>query len=197
MVRKEQRKAYRDTHRVEIKAYNRAYHLAHQEERNAYSRGYSHAYRLAHPEEQMSYHRAYHLAHRQERKAYYLAHPDQVKAYNRKYYLAHREQINAKIRAYAQAHPEGRRARARKRRALQLGVPRQPYKVSEIIARDRGMCGICHRRVAKAEFSIDHILPISLGGADAPHNVQLAHLQCNSRKQNSARFPTQLRLAMS
>lgn len=32
--------------------------------------------------------------------------------------------------------------------------------------------------------SLDHILPLSLGGAHSMANVQLAHLSCNHTKSN-------------
>lgn len=52
---KECRRAYRDSHREEILAYNRAYYEAHREERLACHR----AYREAHLEERCAYSRAY------------------------------------------------------------------------------------------------------------------------------------------
>jgi 5-methylcytosine-specific restriction endonuclease McrA len=33
--------------------------------------------------------------------------------------------------------------------------------------------------------SLDHIVPVSLGGAHVPGNVQLAHLICNNIKADS------------
>jgi 5-methylcytosine-specific restriction endonuclease McrA len=33
--------------------------------------------------------------------------------------------------------------------------------------------------------SIDHVLPIALGGQDTPENVHLAHLGCNVAKGNT------------
>lgn len=57
--------------------------------------------------------------------------------------------------------------------------------------RDGGRCQICrkavditlawpHRKCA----TIDHIVPLSKGGADTYQNTQLAHLSCNSGKSN-------------
>ena len=34
-------------------------------------------------------------------------------------------------------------------------------------------------------LSIDHIIPLSLGGTHEPKNVQVVHLICNSTKSNN------------
>lgn len=61
-----------------------------------------------------------------------------------------------------------------------------------VAGRDKWRCGICGGRVAKGlrhpdpmAGSIDHIVPISIGGDPAdPANLQLAHFRCNWSKQN-------------
>lgn len=65
--------------------------------------------------------------------------------------------------------------------------------------RDKNICAICGKEVDWNDIyetedgrkiclgnypSIDHILPISLGGLHAWDNVQLAHMRCNSLKGN-------------
>ena len=151
-------------------------------------------------EQWKAYHQDYYRDHLEEMKArnraYRLAHLEKLKVQQLVYYLAHLEKLRAYSRVYQHSHPEKYRASEQKRRALERGVAHQPYKMEDIIQRDRGICGLCGKKVAKAERSIDHILPISLGGADAPYNVQLAHLLCNKMKKNSARFPANLRLAL-
>lgn len=59
----------------------------------------------------------------------------------------------------------------------------------EIAARDGWVCGICHHSIdptLKAPHplsqSLDHIRPVSKGGAHVLTNLQLAHFGCNSRK---------------
>lgn len=58
-----------------------------------------------------------------------------------------------------------------------------------IFARDRWRCGICGGKVSRklkhpdpGSASIDHIVPLSLGGTHEPRNVQCAHLGCNASK---------------
>lgn len=88
---------------------------------------------------------------------------------------------------------DGARARhkaaSRLRRAQLANVPSIPYRDADIFARDRWFCLLCGLPIDPAvtypdpmSKSIDHIVPISLGGADAATNVQAAHLVCNMRK---------------
>lgn len=51
-----------------------------------------------------------------------------------------------------------------------------------VIARDGLTCGICGQAVEENDISIDHIIPVSLGGDDVLDNLQVAHRSCNSRK---------------
>lgn len=54
---------------------------------------------------------------------------------------------------------------------------------AEILERDGDLCGLCGGPIDPADYHVDHIVPISLGGADEPNNVQLAHPSCNRRKR--------------
>ena len=48
------------------------------------------------------------------------------------------------------------------------------------------LCGICGKQLPSREAStIDHIMPISLGGTDEISNLQLAHSKCNNVKGNT------------
>ena len=60
---------------------------------------------------------------------------------------------------------------------------------AEVYERDRWVCGICLERVDRRLIwpdpmspSLDHIVPLSRGGAHQLANVQCAHLSCNVRK---------------
>lgn len=77
-----------------------------------------------------------------------------------------------------------------KRRLLLENVKSENYTLEQIFIRDKGMCGLCFDTVLmnaeklKHRPSIDHIIPLSVGGDDTLKNVQLAHFGCNSRKGN-------------
>lgn len=44
------------------------------------------------------------------------------------------------------------------------------------------VCAICGKQMSKDETTIDHIIPLSKGGADIIQNMQLACLACNNAK---------------
>lgn len=84
-----------------------------------------------------------------------------------------------------------RQRKKRAERARKRGVKREPYTLAEIAARDRYRCQIpgCGKRVAMTKAvphlnapTIDHVVPLAVGGDDTRANVQLAHFGCNARK---------------
>jgi hypothetical protein len=61
--------------------------------------------------------------------------------------------------------------------------------IEELYVRDKGMCGICGKRVTHKQFlkgmaNRDHIIPASLGGTNHRTNLRLAHYSCNIRRGN-------------
>ena len=77
----------------------------------------------------------------------------------------------------------------RRRRAMLRGRESDRYTTDQIAGRDGYRCALCKRKVDMSKQfpdprspSIDHVLPLSLGGDDTRANVQLAHLGCNAGK---------------
>ena len=68
-------------------------------------------------------------------------------------------------------------------------------KRDAIYKRDRGVCQICHRRVARKALILDHIIPVSFAGTASEDNLRLVHKRCNSARGNS--IPAQIRLPLS
>lgn len=88
-----------------------------------------------------------------------------------------------------------RRKERAKRRGNNHGLL---YTKSQIVERDGTTCRLCLMAVDMTlahpdplSASVDHVLPLSLGGADAFDNVQLAHLVCNVRKGNRVYAPSE------
>ena len=58
------------------------------------------------------------------------------------------------------------------------------FGLDDIFERDGGVCHLCHKKVPRKRASMDHIIPLSLGGEHSLRNVALAHRSCNSAKNN-------------
>lgn len=93
------------------------------------------------------------------------------------------------MRDYRAANPEVVAAWGRRRRALLAGVPSEPYRLRQVVAKSKGACALCLEPVDLSlrypdprSRSVDHIVPLILGGPDTLANVQLAHLRCNLQK---------------
>ncbi len=178
------------------------------EKRKVYNKAYNKVYRLTHKEYYKAYNKTYCLAHKKYYKARAKAQYQVDKAsgkdrqgveYRRAYYQAHKEHIKNRVKAYHQANPEKRNFLVRKRRMLKKGIYHESYKDSYIFERDGWICGICGLKIDKKlkrpnllSKSIDHIIPLLKGGADAPINLQATNLICNIGK--SAKSGGQLRL---
>jgi 5-methylcytosine-specific restriction endonuclease McrA len=130
----------------------------------------------------------------QRQKAFRAAHPELMRQRDARFRRAYADQIPARLKRWRRAHPgksqeyEARR-RARKRRAGKIEHIDRAY----VYKRDKGLCSLCGRKVRKQDMSLDHILPLSLGGSHCLTNVTLVHLQCNTRKRTRA-LPQQLYL---
>jgi len=86
---------------------------------------------------------------------------------------------------------ESKRASDQRRRAWKLGAETEKFTTAEIFERDGWCCGICSKPVDptlaypdRLSASLDHIVPLSLGGAHTRANTRLAHLWCNVSRGN-------------
>lgn len=71
------------------------------------------------------------------------------------------------------------------------GVEYEPVDRAVVFERDGWTCGICALPVDPADkfpepssATLDHIVPVSRGGAHTLANVQTAHFYCNTAKGN-------------
>lgn len=94
---------------------------------------------------------------------------------------------------YRKKHPEKKSEERHRRRARLHGSKMTPIDISAIYQRDNWVCQICGKRVNPNNKyphplspSLDHIIPLSIGGTHEPRNVQLAHFRCNSLKSDNA-----------
>lgn len=112
---------------------------------------------------------------REYRERRRLADPEgyraQEAAYMREWYRANNEVARA-IVARGQAR---RKARLR-------GVPSESYDRRAIYDQYDGICHLCALPVGLGEYTLDHVVPLALGGPDIAENLRPAHRSCNSSK---------------
>ena len=88
-------------------------------------------------------------------------------------------------RRYRAKHPHKAREWAQNRKNRKLG--RLEYgTIPAIGARQKWKCAICRTGI-KTSYTVDHIVPLKLGGIHAARNIQLLCNSCNCRK--SAKDP--------
>jgi 5-methylcytosine-specific restriction endonuclease McrA len=71
---------------------------------------------------------------------------------------------------------------ANERRARLQGVLWERVDFRDVFAKCEGICGICLKPVGFDEFTVDHIVALSLGGCHLYENLQIAHGKCNTQK---------------
>lgn len=76
-----------------------------------------------------------------------------------------------------------------RRRACKRMARCEPYRRIDIFERDGWRCHICGKKIRCSlphshplGATLDHLIPLANGGADAPDNVAAAHRLCNSIK---------------
>lgn len=97
-----------------------------------------------------------------------------------------------KVGHWRKLYPESAAAYDARRRALVAQARTgEVFAPLDIHVRDGWTCQLCHEPIDRAiawphpkSPSIDHIIPLSRGGAHALSNVQSAHLGCNSSKRD-------------
>lgn len=94
-------------------------------------------------------------------------------------------------REYSKRNAEKRRDYQRLRRAMILSPASafEPVNTAVVLERDGWRCGICENAIPKSRqwpdklsASLDHIIPLALGGDHTYANMTAAHLGCNMAK---------------
>lgn len=132
------------------------------------------AWRQANPE------RARELSARWEK-----AHPDVRRAAQAKHHAAHPEARRLRVRKWQQANPESVTASKHRRRARVLNAPGNGVTAAQwrdVLAGSLGLCVYCNER---RPLEMEHVEPLSRGGAHDPENIAAACLPCNRSKSDT------------
>lgn len=103
-------------------------------------------------------------------QAYRLANPEAVSQTERKWRQAHRPSVEASCE----------RHRILKRTASGAGVTTAQWR--DVLVESLGLCAYCNE---SKKLSMDHVEPLSTGGAHDVSNVVAACKSCNSSKHKS------------
>jgi 5-methylcytosine-specific restriction endonuclease McrA len=148
----------------------------------------------------------HYLNHRQEIRekhaAYYAQNRDRIRLQANEYASQHRaeacdrtrewnaanpEKRRAAMKRYYDRHPEIKRAQSVKRRAVKRGATIGDLAAIKAVYRRaretvKVNCYLCGKRIPLGQRHVDHIVPLSKGGAHTASNLAIAHARCNDSK---------------
>jgi len=136
-------------------------------------------------------------------KAWRLANPGKVKATNTAWNKANIEKMKVANAAYLLANPEKAKARKanrtkwqkenpektrihrqnRRSRKLENGGKLSQGLAEKLFKLQKGTCPCCNQPLGD-NYHLDHITPLSKGGANTDENIQLLRQTCNNQKYN-------------
>lgn len=117
----------------------------------------------------------------------------QWRSRNPQYVAAPRDPVRqaAYSRSWRMKNPDRVRAATALRRARRALAVLDEVSPAAVFERDEWICRICHVEIDQKlayphpmSASVDHIVPLSRGGAHSMANCQATHLRCNLRKYN-------------
>ena len=118
---------------------------------------------------------------REQNKQYRLGNADRIKEYNRLYRLENADRCKESIRRCRAANPDGRRAEWHRYQARKKGNG-GTYSDLEWNALCASYGNVCLRCGMSVPLTVDHVIPVSMGGENDISNLQPLCLSCNSIK---------------
>ena len=125
--------------------------------------------------------------HRQRTSLYASLNKDKVAQYHQKWYMENQESMLEKSKRYRETNPESvklnKKAYKQKRRAILAKVDNTLTKndIKNQYDNQNGKCFYCGKEV-NLDYHVDHIKPISRGGANTPENIVISCPSCNLSK---------------
>ena len=164
------------------------------DERRANKNARARQHYLENKEKHSAYHAALHRARASDpeymRKmaersaAYRAANPDASKRQNARRRAVNPELARQQSREWFAAHPDKRAIYEQNRRAKKRanGGRLSPGLKVRLYASQKGACACCRAGFPLGDLHMDHVMPLSKGGANADDNMQLLCQPCNQSK---------------
>ena len=131
--------------------------------------------------------RNYYWNNREKIAAKYLLNKAQANEYARKYQAENADKILEVRRKHRSENPDQYAAYGRARRARERGADgsHTAEDVRKILENQKNLCAACTKKLimsGSGKYQVDHVVPLSKGGSDWPHNLQILCPSCNHRK---------------
>ncbi|MFE5290344.1 HNH endonuclease signature motif containing protein [Nocardia sp. NPDC056611] len=125
----------------------------------------------------------------ERRKAYYGKNAVRIKRINREWHANNPGYSTVKYRRWRKQNPMGARAidskKSAKRRKQIEATSIEKISIQAIIDEHGMVCHICNGGIADmSDLHIDHVIPLSRGGAHTKENLKPSHSVCNLRKSD-------------
>lgn len=131
------------------------------------------------------------LCENARRRRRHRENPEKRKEAKRNYHHRHPERVYAAVARWRKNNPEkaalgfvatNHRRRARLREAAGTFTPADLRELRKLQHGRCGYCGILMTGKGLHQETVDHVIPLSRGGSNAPDNLVLACRSCNARK---------------
>ena len=175
-------KAYYEANADKLNARNKAYREANADKIKARAK----AYYEANADKLKARNKAYYEANIDKEKArnktYREANTDKIKARAKAYYEANADKAKVKRKAYRQANKQLIHAQTVKRRALKIPalLPTTDDELIKKLYKQRAEMSEKHGE----KYHVDHIIPLSIGGAHHQDNMRIITAKENMEKRN-------------
>jgi len=180
---------YRKENEVKIRERGADHYKANKEKMDRKSAEYYQAHKEKRNRDGAEYRKLHEASIKQYQLEYRQEHKAEARQNNIDYYQAHKQEI-AK---YVKDHSSEYAAHSAKRRALiagsitgatasSLAEIKEIYRCAKEDSKVR--CYLCGELISIGHRQVDHIVPISKGGAHCPSNLAIACDECNLRKSD-------------
>lgn len=184
-------RAHYEANREKVAERGRRWYAENSERRAVSRKAYYRANREVFAENQRRWNAANPDRRAELSRQWRIANADRLREWTREYRDANREHLQEAGRAAYARNPEKYIERAARRRAMTAGSAVGPVDLESLWTDSCGICGhALDREVCYPDpmsKSLDHIVPLSRGGAHEQSNLQWAHLFCDVSK--GARMP--------